>query len=302
MSSEAFEHYLSDDSRRGPAPEGAFSGAAGGAPCGDLVRLSLAVTEGRVAATSFDAEGCAATVAAGSAAVDLVDGESVLSAARIGPEDLSAALGGLSPQGRHAADLAADALHRALGALASSGERLAGPPRSGERVLVALSGGVDSAVAALPRARARRRGGGGDAEALVGPEDRRRAELLLATGGGRRPGARASASACPTSRSTWSRRFAPLWSTGSSSGYAVGRVPRTHAWSATASFGSMPCSTSPSGLERGASRPATTRGSSTTATGPLLAARGRLARRTRRTCSPRCVRTRWPGCAFRSRS
>jgi tRNA-uridine 2-sulfurtransferase len=149
MSSEAFEHYLSDDSRRGPAPEGAFSGAAGGAPCGDLVRLSLAVTEGRVAATSFDAEGCAATVAAGSAAVDLVDGESVLSAARIGPEDLSAALGGLSPQGRHAADLAADALHRALGALASSGERLAGPPRSGERVLVALSGGVDSAVAAL---------------------------------------------------------------------------------------------------------------------------------------------------------
>ncbi len=64
MSSEAFEHYLSDDSRRGPAPDGAFSGAAGGAPCGDLVRLSLAVTDGRVAAASFDAEGCAATVAA----------------------------------------------------------------------------------------------------------------------------------------------------------------------------------------------------------------------------------------------
>ncbi|MEK6273235.1 MAG: hypothetical protein AABM42_11420, partial [Actinomycetota bacterium] len=34
MGFEAFEHYLSDDSRRGPAPDGAFSGAAGGAPCG----------------------------------------------------------------------------------------------------------------------------------------------------------------------------------------------------------------------------------------------------------------------------
>jgi tRNA-specific 2-thiouridylase len=78
-----------------------------------------------------------------------VEGEGVLAAARIGPEEICAALGGLSPQGRHAADLVADALHRALGALASSGERIAGPPPGAQRVLVALSGGVDSAVAAL---------------------------------------------------------------------------------------------------------------------------------------------------------
>jgi tRNA-specific 2-thiouridylase len=78
-----------------------------------------------------------------------VEGEGVLAVARIGPEEICAALGGLSPQGRHAADLVADALHRALGALASSGERIAGPPPGAQRVLVALSGGVDSAVAAL---------------------------------------------------------------------------------------------------------------------------------------------------------
>ena len=149
MSSEAFEHNLRDGSRRGPAPTGAFSGGAGGPPCGDLVRVSLAVEGGRITAASFDAEGCAATVAAGAAVADAIDGENVLAAARIGPEDVSGALGGLSPQGRHAAELAADALHRALGALASSGEQLASPPARGERVLVALSGGVDSAVAAL---------------------------------------------------------------------------------------------------------------------------------------------------------
>ena len=46
--------------------------------------------------------------------------------------------------------LAADALHRALSSLAGSGLPLAEPPSDGgERVLVALSGGVDSAVAAL---------------------------------------------------------------------------------------------------------------------------------------------------------
>jgi tRNA-specific 2-thiouridylase len=149
MSHEAFEHYLDDRSRRGPAPPGAFSGAAGGAPCSDLVRVSVAVEDGRVARVSFDAEGCAATIAAGAALADSVDGESVLSAARLGPGDVAATLGGLSPQGRHAAELAADALHRALSALASSGGRLAQPPANGQRVLVAVSGGVDSAVSTL---------------------------------------------------------------------------------------------------------------------------------------------------------
>ena len=128
---EALEHYLHDGSRRGPAPEGAFSGAAGGAPCGDLVRISLAVEGGRVAAARFDAEGCAAAIAAGAAAAEPAEGASVLDAARIGPAEISAALGGLSPQGRHAAELAADALHRALGAAASSGEALADPPAGG---------------------------------------------------------------------------------------------------------------------------------------------------------------------------
>ena len=56
------------------------------------------------------------------------------------------------------------------------------PPRAAERVLVAMSGGVDSAVAAQLRARARRRGLRGHARALVGSGQRRRAELLLAAG------------------------------------------------------------------------------------------------------------------------
>jgi tRNA-specific 2-thiouridylase len=149
MSSEAFEYYLRDETRRGPAPAGAFSGAAGGAPCGDLVRISLVIEDGVIGAARFDADGCAATTAAAAGLAEAVEGESLLAAARVGPEEVCAAVGGLSPQGRHAAELAADALHRALGALASSGEPLAGPPPDAERVLVALSGGVDSAVAAL---------------------------------------------------------------------------------------------------------------------------------------------------------
>ena len=146
---EVIEHYLADDSRRCPAPAEAFSGSAGGAPCGDLVRISLVAGERRIKRVSFDREGCAASAAAASATAALVEGSSVLEAARIGPDEIETELGGLASTHRHAAVLAGDALHRALSALAGSGQPLAQAPAGRERVLVALSGGVDSAVAAL---------------------------------------------------------------------------------------------------------------------------------------------------------
>jgi tRNA-specific 2-thiouridylase len=138
---------------RGDAPDDAFSGAAGGAACGDLVRISLRVDAERIATARFDASGCGTALAAGSAAVALVEGALVLDAARVGTRDIAAELGGLSPGKLHAAELAADALHRALGAAARAGAALAPEPR---RTLVAMSGGVDSAVAALLVARAGR--------------------------------------------------------------------------------------------------------------------------------------------------
>jgi len=147
MSGELFEAYLRDESRVGPVRDGDFTGAAGGAACGDLSRLSLAVEDGRVARVTFDAEGCGATRAATAAVAEMVDGEAVLEAARIGTDEVDAALGGLTPAKRHAARLAADALHRALAQAAASDWRLGAT--SPDRVLVAMSGGVDSAVAAL---------------------------------------------------------------------------------------------------------------------------------------------------------
>jgi tRNA-specific 2-thiouridylase len=147
MERELFEHYLEDASRRGPALEEGFTGAAGGAACGDLARISLSIAGGRVSAVSFDAEGCGATVAACAAVADLIEGEPVLVAAALDVDAVEAAIGGLIPSKRHAAVLAADALHRALSSAAASDLPLASSGR--ERVAVAMSGGVDSAVAAL---------------------------------------------------------------------------------------------------------------------------------------------------------
>ncbi len=106
-----------------------------------------------MAAAGFEASGCGALTAAGSAAVTLVENAGVLDAARVGAHAIAGELGGLSPGKFHAADLVADALHVALGAAVRAGAALAPDP---ERTLVAMSGGVDSAVAALLVARAGR--------------------------------------------------------------------------------------------------------------------------------------------------
>jgi tRNA-uridine 2-sulfurtransferase len=148
--SESLITHLERPLARGHTPDGAFTGAAGGAACGDLIRISLAVDgdspDGRIEDAGFDASGCGATVAAGSAAVSLLRQAPLLQAARIGPESIAAELGGLSAGKHHVAELAADALHRALGAAARARVSLA--PQA-DRTLVAMSGGVDSAVAAL---------------------------------------------------------------------------------------------------------------------------------------------------------
>src|SRR4051794_4172477 len=119
-------------------------GAAGGAPCGDVISLSLAVEGSVVTGAGFEASGCGAMVAAGSAAVALVSGAPVLDAARVGTAAIAAELGGLSPGKLHAAELAADALHRALGQAAR-------------------------AWAAGPAAAARALGGGGGGGGPAGP-------------------------------------------------------------------------------------------------------------------------------------
>ncbi|MEJ7797655.1 MAG: tRNA 2-thiouridine(34) synthase MnmA [Solirubrobacteraceae bacterium] len=150
MPDERFEDHLRHPRGRGREIANAHHGAAGGAACGDLVRVSLAVDGDRVRAAGFEASGCGATIAAASAAVELVEGAQLIDAARIGAPRIASELGGLSAGKLHAADLASDALHRALGAAVRAHGRL--EAQSG-RTLVAMSGGVDSAVAALLSAR-----------------------------------------------------------------------------------------------------------------------------------------------------
>src|SRR5213079_508533 len=99
MADERFSRYLRAE--RGHVPAGAHTGAAGGAACGDLVRISLAVRGDRVADAGADAAGCGAALAAASAVVALVQGAPVLDAARVDADTVAGELGGLVHSKRH---------------------------------------------------------------------------------------------------------------------------------------------------------------------------------------------------------
>jgi nitrogen fixation NifU-like protein len=82
--------------------------------CGDVLKLTLRVREGKVAEIRFLAKGCVPAMACGSAITELVKGQTLGSAAGVCTEDIVAAVGGLPPASGHASHLAIDALKSAL--------------------------------------------------------------------------------------------------------------------------------------------------------------------------------------------
>jgi tRNA-uridine 2-sulfurtransferase len=145
MGSGLADHLTAPDGAPAPA-DAPYVGAAGGAVCGDLVRVTVRVEADVVVEAFADASGCGAVRAAAGAIAALVEGSSLLDAARLTTDDVVGELAGISPGGRHGAELAVDALHRALGAALRDGAPSL--PESAARTVVALSGGVDSAAAA----------------------------------------------------------------------------------------------------------------------------------------------------------
>ena len=82
--------------------------------CGDRIRLSLRVSGGRIGAARFLAYGCPPTLVCGSLLTELVQGKTVVEAARLTRKDLLSAVGGLPSRKQHAAVLAIETLRVAL--------------------------------------------------------------------------------------------------------------------------------------------------------------------------------------------
>ena len=94
--------------------------------CGDIIRLSLKVQNGRIEQIGFKAKGCVPAMACGSALAELVCGKMVSEVRKLRRDDLIAAVGGLPQASAHAAHLALDALAAALRQI-EAGEKSARP-------------------------------------------------------------------------------------------------------------------------------------------------------------------------------
>jgi nitrogen fixation protein NifU and related proteins len=77
--------------------------------CGDIMRLSVRVEDGRIAGARFKTQGCVAAIAASSMLTELLQGKTSVEARGITPQQISEALGGLPPASFHAAQLCSDA-------------------------------------------------------------------------------------------------------------------------------------------------------------------------------------------------
>ena len=88
--------------------------------CGDAMRLSIEVQDGRVAEARFKTQGCVASIAAGSVLTDLLAHGTLGEVREITALRISEELGQLPPTTMHAAELAMDALKAALEKIAEA--------------------------------------------------------------------------------------------------------------------------------------------------------------------------------------
>jgi nitrogen fixation NifU-like protein len=81
--------------------------------CGDLARVFLRVRDGRAEEVRFQSYGCGPTIAAASAARELVAGRAVEDLVNLKSQEVEDALDGLPDDRRHAADIVAGAVRAA---------------------------------------------------------------------------------------------------------------------------------------------------------------------------------------------
>lgn len=82
--------------------------------CGDVLKLTLRVTDGRIAEIRFLAQGCVPAMACASLLTELVQGRTLAEARQLRREELVEELGGLPQASTHASHLAIDTLAAAL--------------------------------------------------------------------------------------------------------------------------------------------------------------------------------------------
>src|SRR2546423_3563987 len=112
--SAAFKDHLSNPRNVGELADADAVAEQSNPVCGDRLKLSLRLRDGRISSARFLAYGCPPTLACGSVLTEMLEGLTVEEAAQITRARIVAALGGLPARKQHAAALAIETLQEAL--------------------------------------------------------------------------------------------------------------------------------------------------------------------------------------------
>ena len=89
-------------------------GEVGAAACGDIMKISLKIRDGKIEDARFKTFGCGSAIASSSMATELIKGRTIEEAMSFSNQEVVSALGGLPPVKIHCSVLAEEALKAAL--------------------------------------------------------------------------------------------------------------------------------------------------------------------------------------------
>jgi nitrogen fixation protein NifU and related proteins len=89
-------------------------GEVGAAACGDIMKISLKIKDGKIEDARFKTFGCGSAIASSSMATELIKGRSIEEALNFTNQQVVDALGGLPPVKIHCSVLAEEAIKAAL--------------------------------------------------------------------------------------------------------------------------------------------------------------------------------------------
>jgi nitrogen fixation protein NifU and related proteins len=112
--SETFRDHIANPRNAGELPDATNFAEETNPVCGDRLRLSLRIRDGRIEAARFLAYGCPPTLACGSALAESIDGMSIEDAMKLTRAEIVNAVGGLPTRKHHAAALAIETLRSAI--------------------------------------------------------------------------------------------------------------------------------------------------------------------------------------------
>jgi nitrogen fixation NifU-like protein len=110
MFSEAVLDHFRNPRNAGELPNATVTVEVSNPVCGDVLKLSARIANGRIAEARFLCRGCTTSIACASLLTEQIAGQTLTELRSLTPRTLSKSLGGLPPATLHGAHLAIDAL------------------------------------------------------------------------------------------------------------------------------------------------------------------------------------------------